>query len=261
MASMRRLIAVAVVVAAASFPVSAQRGGGSRGGSGSRGGGFASHGGGFVGHSTPAFRSGAAPAGHSSYISSSRLGVNPTAGVSVNPRLTTPGINVSDYHRRPIYYPGGDRYRRPYVPAYGVGLPYAYGTTWLGPDCFYLTDCDYYDDSAYAAQGIAPEPPPEYPSDQQYAPPIEQAEAAPSGAYRPAYQTPQPEPQAEAAVTLVFKDGRANEEIHNYLLTRTMLYVQDEHRHAIPVTDLDLAATTKINRDAGVDFQLPGSGS
>jgi hypothetical protein len=28
----------------------------------------------------------------------------------------------------------------------------------------------------------------------------------------------------------------------------------------IPVADLDLAATQKVNKDAGVDFQLPGSG-
>jgi hypothetical protein len=60
-------------------------------------------------------------------------------------------------------------------------------------------------------------------------------------------------------VTLVFKDGSPTEEIHNYLLTRTTLYVQDEHRREIPVDDLDLGATQKINKSNGVDFQLPGS--
>jgi hypothetical protein len=266
MASMRRLIAVAVVVAVGTVPVFAQRGGGSHGGSGGHGGGFASHGGGLASHSAPAFRGSAAPTGRPGYSSMPRLSVNRTAGVSANP-MAGRGTGVADYHRRPIYYPGGAGYRRPYVPAYGVGLPYAYGSTWLGPDCFDITDCSYYDDPAYGSQAVAPEPPADYPQEQvapppvQYAPPVDQAEAVPPGAFRPAYEKPQPEPQAEAAVTLVYRDGRPNEEIHNYMLTRTMLYVQDEHHRAIPVADLDLAATAKVNKDAGVDFQLPGGGS
>ena len=58
-------------------------------------------------------------------------------------------------------------------------------------------------------------------------------------------------------MTLVFKDGRPVEQIHNYILTRTMLTVWDEHHRVIPVDQLDLAATEKVNHDAGVDFQLP----
>ncbi len=64
-------------------------------------------------------------------------------------------------------------------------------------------------------------------------------------------------PQNEDAVTLVFRDGRPSEQIHNYALTRTTLYVLDEHRRDISVDELDLDATAKVNRDAGVDFQLP----
>jgi hypothetical protein len=59
------------------------------------------------------------------------------------------------------------------------------------------------------------------------------------------------------AVTLVFKDGRAPEKIHNYALTRTTVYVTDGRRREIPVAALDLAATEQVNRAAGVDFQLP----
>jgi hypothetical protein len=44
------------------------------------------------------------------------------------------------------------------------------------------------------------------------------------------------------------------------MLTRTTLYVQDEHRREIPVDDLDLAATQKVNKGDGIDFQLPGAG-
>ena len=63
--------------------------------------------------------------------------------------------------------------------------------------------------------------------------------------------------ESEAAVTPVFKDGRPPEQIHNYLLTRTTLYVRDQHHRDIPLNQLDLAATQKVNHDAGVDFQLP----
>jgi len=66
-----------------------------------------------------------------------------------------------------------------------------------------------------------------------------------------------PEPDAESAVTLVFKDGRPAEQIHNYMLTRTTLYVRDERHREIPVDELDLAATAKANREAGVDFEVP----
>jgi hypothetical protein len=55
----------------------------------------------------------------------------------------------------------------------------------------------------------------------------------------------------------VFKDGRAPEKIHNYALTRTTLYVTDGQREEIPVASLDLAATEKVNRAAGVRFDLP----
>lgn len=115
----------------------------------------------------------------------------------------------------------------------------------------------FYDNYSYSDPGYAnPAPPSDYAGQQYAAPPAEQAEVAPPGAYRPAYEK-QPEP--EAAVTLVFKDGRPNQQIHNYMLTRTTLYVQDEHRREILVEDLDLAATQKINKDNGVDFQLPGA--
>ncbi len=82
-------------------------------------------------------------------------------------------------------------------------------------------------------------------------PPGARAPYAPSGEAHPAVLA-----QSEA-VTLVFKDGRPSEQVHNYLMTRTTIYVQDEHRHSIPVDQLDMAATAKTNQDAGVDFQVP----
>jgi hypothetical protein len=61
----------------------------------------------------------------------------------------------------------------------------------------------------------------------------------------------------QEAVTLIFKDGRPPQQIHNYLLTRSALYVTEPDRRIIPTSQLDLVATVKVNRDAGVDFRLP----
>jgi hypothetical protein len=36
-----------------------------------------------------------------------------------------------------------------------------------------------------------------------------------------------------------------------------MLYVRDQRHRDIPLDQLDLDATQKVNHDAGVDFQLP----
>jgi hypothetical protein len=55
----------------------------------------------------------------------------------------------------------------------------------------------------------------------------------------------------------VFKDGRPSEQIHNYALTRTDLFVLDQRHRDIPLDELDLAATAKVNHDAGVEFHIP----
>jgi hypothetical protein len=83
-------------------------------------------------------------------------------------------------------------------------------------------------------------------------------------AYRPQYQ---PSPSAirpvappASQVTLVYKDGRS-EQIHNFLLSRDTITIwdqrQNENPREIPIDQLDIAATEKANRDAGVDFRLP----
>jgi hypothetical protein len=84
----------------------------------------------------------------------------------------------------------------------------------------------------------------------------------PPPAYPPTYPRQQmpnsSESSGEQAVTLVFKDGRPAEQIHNYILTRTTLFVLNQKQRDIPVDQLDLAATEKLNRTAGIDFRLPG---
>jgi hypothetical protein len=155
----------------------------------------------------------------------------------------------------------GFRYRQPYIPNYGLGLPYGagYSVGYL-PDFLDYPDSSFDGNSGYAA---APQQPQEdYPPDQFLPPPVDQPYPAPAPIYRPAYQGPQqpaPEPEPGLPVTLVFKDGRPNQQIQNYLLTRTTLYVQDQRLRLIPVDQLDLVAMNKINSDAGVEFNLPGS--
>jgi hypothetical protein len=73
----------------------------------------------------------------------------------------------------------------------------------------------------------------------------------------PAQSSPPLPSASEEAVTLVFKDGRPTEQIHNYILSRSTLYVLDQSHRVIPTDLLDLTATAKVNHDAGVDFQLP----
>jgi hypothetical protein len=55
-------------------------------------------------------------------------------------------------------------------------------------------------------------------------------------------------------VTLIFNDGRPPEQIQNYLLTSKAVYVLDGSRRVIPVDQLDMETTDKVNREAGVDF-------
>jgi hypothetical protein len=135
------------------------------------------------------------------------------------------------------------------VPGYRGGAGYiAPGYGWVGPYLPSYSDDPGYDDSsaapsqAYDGSDALP-PYPEQP-----------AAIAP---YQPTSDAARPTALSEEAVTLIFKDGRPPEQIHNYVLTRTTLFVGDQQRRAIPTDQLDLAATANVNREAGVDFQLP----
>ncbi len=175
---------------------------------------------------------------------------------------------------RQPYRGGGFRrpYRGPYivngfygVPGYPFVSPYVFGD-YDDIDTIDAADAQptqaqaddsgaYGPENGYDGEGSA--------QDQPMQPYPNYAQAPPSP-YRPSYQAQAAQPAAvvaapvrEEAVTLIFKDGRPPETIHNYVLTASTLYVGDEHRRAIPVDSLDLAATEKANQDAGVTFALP----
>jgi hypothetical protein len=286
---MRFASAVALLVIGIALPVCAQRGGSHGGGShggfggGSHGGFSGGSGGGFRGSSGPrgssggGFRAsamGRAPApgrfaAGPRYPGNLRRGFAPAAGLRNSANYGGRGFDRDgDGHRRP--------YRSPYRGLYGYG-PWAGG--WIGPGYLgYPFDDGYgYDDSAADANGGAGDyGPGDYGSanygDPNYGPgpgyggyeaqPANQPpvpyQARPDER-RPEYSQPAAPPVAESSVTLVFKDGRPEEHIHNYILTRTTLSILDQRRRDIPVDELDLAATQKANRDAGVDFRLPNS--
>jgi len=229
---MRRLTAVALLVIGFALPVCAQR---------------AASRGGFSGRSAPAFRGGFSRSVPSRFTASPGSVSRPFSATRGSQR----GAAGSSNARPP--YTGSHHPRRPYQPSYAAGVRYGvpvYGVA--GYSLPYPYDMGY-DDSA-ASPNSAPAGPDGY--DAESAP---QAQLMPYPPYPPpsdlAY--PSPVPQSEEAVTLVFKDSRPSEQIHNYILTRTTLYVRDQHPRDIPTDQLDLASTAKVNQAAGVDFQLP----
>ena len=257
---MRRFFAVALFLIAVAAPVCAQRGGGRGGGAaGGRGGGFAGGRGGFSGHATFAARGGSFQAGRSRYAGASAVQRNrPVARVLAPGRGAAAanyiGSEVRSGHptfdnRGRVGSRAGRRAGIPYL--YPGPLQYGwlnYGTPW------YPDGGAYYDDSANDNSANVSGPDAQSYDNQPAAQdqPVQEEPAQPS--------TVEPTLYDSDAVTLVFKDGRPSEQIHNYILTRTAVYVTDAHHREIPVADLDLAATEKANREAGVDFKLPQTG-
>jgi hypothetical protein len=163
-------------------------------------------------------------------------------------------------YARPAYDRDRDRDghhpRHPYRPIYQSGFVYGgpQYAGWIGPDYYGYPDDSGYDDgpsyspdSGYADNGGYAQPDDQGPPP-PYEPPVE-----------PAQPSTAPAPENTEAITLVFRDGRTSEQIHNYILSRTTLSVLDGRHRDIPVDQLDLTATEKANREAGVDFRLPAS--
>jgi hypothetical protein len=167
-------------------------------------------------------------------------------------------------------YPWWPGFVGPYIPNYPLFYPddfdedsgqadfdtnqpypnYAYGQDqqqppYQAPDNSAYYPSPYGSGTSYASPDSGGEP---------YSPPSQLAQQA-RAPYRPESSPALP----EAPLTVVFKDGRPPEKVHNYLLTSTTLSVLDTHRRDIPVAQIDLDQTAKVNRDAGIDFQVPGT--
>jgi hypothetical protein len=135
---------------------------------------------------------------------------------------------------------------------YPVGLGYGYPYV-IDPG---LYDSGFYDwggsDNSAYDQGDAPAVyPPPY-SDEGYSGPTQQASTA--GPSFPSASSPaQP-------LTVIFKGGRDPVKVQNYMLTAKALTDLDSQRYEqIPLDEIDLAATQRVNSTAGVEFEIPSA--
>jgi hypothetical protein len=216
---MKRGFALALLFLATSVVVSAQAHGGA--------GGHASAG---------ASRGGASRAGASSFGMRGFAGVTPSrpgGGIAFghHPSFITGSRGRGPYRR---YYPGSGYYYYPYYwPYYGY-YPY-------------YDNSDSYDSNAYQGQQ-APEPPP----DDYYGGASDWRNTP-----RPAQAAPASAPEEQEPTVLVFRDGRQLE-VHNYAIVgQTLWDLSSKGTQKIPLAELDLDATRKLNDERGTDFVLP----
>ena len=214
---MKRGLTLALLMLATSVVVSAQSHGG---------GGHASMGAGRG--ATSGFRSSAGSTrSFAGGVPAQRVGSGTAFGH--HPGFVT-GSRNRGIHRR--YYPG---IVGPYYwPYYGSYYPYgAYDSSDYQQNqavADSAPDDDRYGDHSYNEQRSSP-------------PPRAQAPAA-------------PEPEQDPTV-LVFRDGH-QQEVRNYAIVGQMLWdFSAKGTHKIPLADLDLDTTRKLNDERGVDFVLP----
>jgi hypothetical protein len=174
------------------------------------------------------------------------------------------------YHYAPYFngsygngnYGNGNYSRRSFRDGrYGYVIPY-----------YYPVDSSQYGYD-YVGGGAGPDMysgPPVGPNDPSMHMVVEQPPAQPYADYRPpdmqAYAPPMrpPDPPAPPVAdvkpgdptVLVFRSGH-QQEVTNYAIMGDSLYVFDQGRKKIALSDLDLAATVKANDDRGVQFALP----
>ena len=232
---MRRWLSIATFsLILLALPVWAQRRGGGGGGgahfaSGGGGTHFASRGG-FAGHSSSAFRGG---------------GFGRGSGVRIR-------TGNRYYNRHGFYGRGGYPYWR--YPYYGYGGYYPWGYYgWDDDSLAYNTDNE--DQDAYASAAYPPPPYPENNSGlqrdvQALSGKIDRLQADVEARNRP-------KTDLEPATALVFRDQHI-EEVRNYAIAGETLWVlNDKAAKKVPLAQLDLPATVKMNGDRGVDFQVP----
>jgi hypothetical protein len=229
---MRRWLLVAALSAAfAALPAYAQRGGGG-------------HGGGFGG-------------GHAS------MGGARAAG-GFRGGFGRPGFGGPGFGGRPGFgFRGGPYFRGGF---YGRGYPwwgwgYGYGYPWWGWDSGY--DNSYYDNSYYSQPYYDNQAYYQGPSDsylRQQQAEIDRLNDQVANLREEAERRSQPRSVSAAEpkpTDLVFRDNHT-EEVQNYAITGQTLWILTEQRaRKIPLSELDLAATRKMNEDRGVDFEIP----
>ena len=235
--NMRRWLSiVALSFILIALPVWAQRrGGGSHGGGG--GAHFASRGGSSV---------------HSS-ISGGFHGGSFGRASGIHIRPGTSNHNHRGFYGRRRYYPNYYSEYSNYYPDVGY---YPYGFYGWDDDPLAYDDSGEEDQDAYASYQ-APSYPTPYPENSGLRRDVQTLNGKVDRLQAQVQARNRPEPDAEPETALVFRDQHV-EEVRNYAISGGAVWVLHEQAaKKIPLVNLDIAATVKMNEDRGVDFQVP----
>jgi hypothetical protein len=247
-----------LLVAAFSFllsaaPLLAQHGGGH-----ASGGGMSSHGGGFSGHS------GFSGGGHSGFSGSHSFS-GARSGSSFGARSYNRGSSLYSrgygYNRYGTLHTYGFRNRGWGWGGYGYGYGYPYYGGLIDPYWWFDPGTSYDPDQQYQ-NGLANEMNQQSLEEQQMR---QQADASQDPYVRSAPTPPhhqarssQPTESIQPTV-LVFRDQH-RQEVQNYAIVgQTLWNFAPGQTQKIPLSNLDLPATTKANDDRGISFRVPGA--
>ncbi|MGO9825486.1 MAG: hypothetical protein ACLPMG_09450 [Terriglobales bacterium] len=183
-------------------------------------------------------------AGHSTSSSGSFHSGNPGRGPVIHQPIGRPPIGHPYYHHRVSYG------RRHYP--YATYDPYGYYGWYADP--FYDTG----DQDAYAEEYRSVP----YRNDDRDNEGLQRDVQALSGKIDRLQEDVEarnrPKAEEEPATALVFRDKHV-EEVRNYAIAGGTLWVLNDHQTGkkIPLAQLDLVATAKMNDERGVEFQVP----
>jgi hypothetical protein len=243
----RPLVIAALGLLLAAVPLSAQHGGGHASGGGH--GGFSSGGSGF--------------SSHSGFSGASRAFSGARSGSGYAARPLARGFSSRAFSSRGYYNHNGVGVRirsygygaNGYRNCYGCG--WGYGYPYFGVDPYWWGDTgSSYDPDKQYQTGLANEM-----NEQSLEQQRQQGDQDLYAQWAPA---PPRQHQAERTVAspatlLVFRD-RHQQEVENYAIVGETVWVFDpQQTQKVPLSDLDLPATTKANGERGVGFHLPGA--
>ncbi len=144
----------------------------------------------------------------------------------------------------PVYYGG-------YIP-FDYGYDYDPGYMGYAPGTFQSAPYAYPYPQGYAPPAnyyaSAPPPPASYPPPPEQSAPVAQAPNRPASSKE---AEPSPEP-----TVLVFRDGH-KQEVENYAIMGSTLFVLSGRRARIPIAELDVPETIRQNESRGLEFSIP----
>ncbi len=234
----------ALLVLAASVQVWAQHGAGHGSAAGHAG--FSSHGS-FSGHSAAPH---ALAGTHSSFVPGGARGSSsfhpPVSRYNSRAYNSSPSLRIRTYGY-------GSRNNCYGYPCRGYGYPWGYGA--FDPYWWWDSGSSYDQDQQYQT-GLANE------MNQQSLDEQRMREQGDQDLYARSAPPPPREHEelneAAATTVLVFRDEH-KQEIHNYAIVgQTLWNFNPQHTQKVPLSDLDIPATTKENDQRGVDFHVPG---